>query len=483
MDEQLLTRLHNFTTRHTSHHRPITLVTSGGTAADLEVNAVRFLDNFSTGLRGACAVEQFLKRGYAVIHLKRAGSVSPFGRLVEDAVGGGGRMGFESIGELFDCGDGSVVDIDGDFDLKSDDVNSNKAKSERNESSDPWLYSTERDEANGLGGHSISKSKKTYGELSLNPRLTHSHVLQSAVRSYNNIVQQGLLITVTFRTVDDYLQKLQACCEAINTAGSLGLVYLAAAVSDFYIPHEKKSMHKIQSRDYGLKESESSNTAQIGVDNTLTITMYPVPKVIASLRKEWCPNAFVISFKLETDSAILQKKATMAMEKYDVHLVIGNELQTRYERVFILSREEAGNVINGTLDNESSGKDCNLELPNGFALTEVTSASSTATHGGNKVDALEDATIEYVVRHHFYFISTHMDPAQPNMSSVELFARTTHKAEVQHQARLRASYRELQREKLKCRIVELAWNIGGSALGMAISYGVARMLQQKQHIS
>jgi hypothetical protein len=49
--------LRSFVVRHSCHHRPIALVSSGGTAADLEVNSVRCLDNFSTGKRGAISVE------------------------------------------------------------------------------------------------------------------------------------------------------------------------------------------------------------------------------------------------------------------------------------------------------------------------------------------------------------------------------------------------------------------------------------------
>ncbi len=49
--------LQSFVIRHASQHRPIALVSSGGTAADLEVNSVRCLDNFSTGKRGAISVE------------------------------------------------------------------------------------------------------------------------------------------------------------------------------------------------------------------------------------------------------------------------------------------------------------------------------------------------------------------------------------------------------------------------------------------
>ncbi len=57
-DRKLLDlELQSFVIRHSSHHRPIALVSSGGTAADLEVNSVRCLDNFSTGKRGSISVE------------------------------------------------------------------------------------------------------------------------------------------------------------------------------------------------------------------------------------------------------------------------------------------------------------------------------------------------------------------------------------------------------------------------------------------
>ena len=45
-----------------------------------------------------------------------------------------------------------------------------------------------------------------------------------------------------------------------------------------------------------------------------------------------------MSFKLKTDPAILRVKSMLAMEKSGVHLVVGNVLSTRYERVFVMSR-------------------------------------------------------------------------------------------------------------------------------------------------
>lgn len=61
----------------------VVLVTSGGTIVPLEQNMVRFLDNFSGGLRGAISAEEFLALGYAVIFLYREGSFAPFARHIK----------------------------------------------------------------------------------------------------------------------------------------------------------------------------------------------------------------------------------------------------------------------------------------------------------------------------------------------------------------------------------------------------------------
>lgn len=58
--------------------RKLVLVTSGGTSVPLEKNTVRFIDNFSTGARGAACAEAFLQAGYAVIFASRKGSLSPY---------------------------------------------------------------------------------------------------------------------------------------------------------------------------------------------------------------------------------------------------------------------------------------------------------------------------------------------------------------------------------------------------------------------
>ncbi|OQV12302.1 putative Phosphopantothenate--cysteine ligase 2 [Hypsibius exemplaris] len=66
----------NSTTTSTMRHG--ILVTSGGTRVPLERNAVRFIHNFSTGLRGARMTEHFLQAGHPVVFLHSRDSKKPW---------------------------------------------------------------------------------------------------------------------------------------------------------------------------------------------------------------------------------------------------------------------------------------------------------------------------------------------------------------------------------------------------------------------
>lgn len=66
-----------------------------------------------------------------------------------------------------------------------------------------------------------------------------------------------------------------------------------------------------------------------------------MPKLIRPLVIRWCPRAFVISFKLETDPALLLPKARLALHKYQHDLVIANLLEERKHRVILISRTDA----------------------------------------------------------------------------------------------------------------------------------------------
>lgn len=132
-------------------------------------------------------------------------------------------------------------------------------------------------------------------------------------------------MSIHFYTVADYLFLLQAIGQILSPLGRSALLYLAAAVSDFYLPESQLAEHKIQSDD-----------------GTLTLRLEPVPKVIRPLVKRWCPEAVIVSFKLETDSTLLLEKARKALKKYQHHAVVANLLTERRQRVTLVRAADEG---------------------------------------------------------------------------------------------------------------------------------------------
>lgn len=61
-------------------------------------------------------------------------------------------------------------------------------------------------------------------------------VLAPVLDSYKTAQDAGKLLYVTFTTVSDYFWLLRATCECLASSGNRALLYLAAAVSDFYVP-------------------------------------------------------------------------------------------------------------------------------------------------------------------------------------------------------------------------------------------------------
>ncbi|KAH9649020.1 phosphopantothenate--cysteine ligase 2 [Citrus sinensis] len=118
----------------------------------------------------------------------------------------------------------------------------------------------------------------------------------------------------------NYIRMLQMIAVSSRSLGPCSMFYLAAAVSDFYVPWKSMAEHKIQSGS-----------------GPLDIQLLQVPKMLSVLRKEWAPMAFCISFKLETDAEILLEKADMARKKYGMHAVVANELLSRKEQVVVVT--------------------------------------------------------------------------------------------------------------------------------------------------
>ena len=257
--------LREFVQRHAE--RRIALVTSGGTTVPLEKNTVRFIDNFSTGNRGAASVEQLLKADYAVVFVYRTHSAFPFARQFTP----------------------------------------------------PTLSAEQLLQRAGTEAHTA--------------------LVTAAAAEYARHAPR--LLALSFTSVDEYLHLLRAACVALATAGPRALLYLAAAVSDFFIPEHELSTHKIQSGGGGGGGGMGYGDG----DGGLELHLRPVPKLLAAIKRggggapAWAPQALVVSFKLETNEAILKAKAAGAIARYGVDVVCANRLQTYRHEVTLMTQQ------------------------------------------------------------------------------------------------------------------------------------------------
>lgn len=265
--DQISERVLAFCQRHIDNGLPnsrFVLITSGGTSVPLERNTVRFIDNFSRGTRGASSAEKFLQKGYAVIFLHRHQTLEPFLRHFNQ------RLVFDTLSEC--------------------------------------LTSEEDDD-----------------KLALEPMHNLMDDMKELFKTYRETKDR--LLNIDFVELADYIHYLHLISSIMHKLAPKSIFYLAAAVSDFYIPPNNLSTHKIESGE------------------PLKLTLELVPKFLHPLVKYWAPDAYVVSFKLETDPTKLASKSLKALECYGHKLVIANELSTRTERVLLVDRDQSKELI------------------------------------------------------------------------------------------------------------------------------------------
>jgi len=136
------------------------------------------------------------------------------------------------------------------------------------------------------------------------------------------------LIEIPFESVDDYLWLLRVLGTGLAHLGSNVMFFLAAAVSDYYVPLGSLPEHKIQSSA-----------------DALTLTLDPVPKLLGALTSLWAPDALIVSFKLETDKDLVEPKARKAIAKYNVDIVVANRLDNRNSLVHLVFSDPARPVL------------------------------------------------------------------------------------------------------------------------------------------
>jgi len=82
------------------------------------------------------------------------------------------------------------------------------------------------------------------------------------LRQYNSAREKNVLLTLPFTTINDYLFVLRAIAQLMRPLGPNGLLYLAAAVSDFFVPPERMVEHKIQSTNATETQLEKSGNTK-----------------------------------------------------------------------------------------------------------------------------------------------------------------------------------------------------------------------------
>jgi phosphopantothenate---cysteine ligase (ATP) len=145
------------------------------------------------GTRGATSAEYFLKAGYAVIFMHRQFSLQPFSRHYSHSTNP--FLDFLDISMHHDCGmpPSDARTVDDGVPLKP--------------------------------GIDVTPSKRAD--------------LLSVLSQYKRVQREGTLHTLTFVTVNDYLWLLRAVSQVLGRGRRRALYYLAAAVSDFFLPRQK----------------------------------------------------------------------------------------------------------------------------------------------------------------------------------------------------------------------------------------------------
>ena len=158
--EDVRRQMSAFAEQHGAAGRRVVLITSGGTTVPLESRTVRFLDNFSSGRRGASSAEYFLDSGYAVVFLHRRRSLYPYTRLY------------------------SGINILDTLQVRREDG---------------------------------ASSTSSCGQVVVNQQALPN--IAKVLKRYQEVKEDGFLLPIEFSTLSEYLHLLKAAAQALSTIG------------------------------------------------------------------------------------------------------------------------------------------------------------------------------------------------------------------------------------------------------------------------
>ena len=113
------------------------------------------------------------------------------------------------------------------------------------------------------------------------------------------------MLILDFVTVSDYLFLLRSVCTIMESLKETSMYFLAAAVSDFFIPMTRM-VTNMQTRSIEISLLLNyMNSSLIKVEHKiqsagggLTLTMDQVPKFLKPMVTNWVPRGFIVSFKV-----------------------------------------------------------------------------------------------------------------------------------------------------------------------------------------
>lgn len=253
----------------------IAFVTSGGTTVPLEVHAVRFITNFSSGRRGAKLAECYLQEGWACILLRHHSAVQPFRHVLNE-------LSTEDIMRLV---------------LQQEESSNDERAS--SSSSSPFFSS-----------EAVRLAK----------------LFQS---------RQHLLHTVEFDTIIDYMYLLREVSLSLCSALPAGHVihtrpiifYASAAASDYFVPLKDRSVEKISGGDELVLQLPAVPKVLGLLRSEWLHRPYSTGQV------------YFVTFKLETSLSSMHSKAAKNLRAYDCDAVVANMLQSYMREVWVYVKD------------------------------------------------------------------------------------------------------------------------------------------------
>ena len=255
----------------------------------------------------------------------------------------------------------------------------------------------------------------SHGEVVANKE--YQEKMLDVLRKYQRAKKNNTLLLVSFTTVTEYLWELKEIAISLNPLGRKALLYLAAAVSDFFVPKDRLAEHKIQSSETARQDNTDGENPERfqsthAQSKKLMIDLDPVPKFLKTLVDGWAPQAMIVSFKLETDHSILIGKAQTALDRYSHHLVIGNLLSTRKWEVVFIAPNVPEYWIRVPLHRRIksvSGASGALERPSVASLGKASELEEDSSAKEPELE-IESLIVPEVARMHEEFIRTTAEP-------------------------------------------------------------------------